>query len=312
MVEIRRVDSVERFLAAAEGFLVAREAEHNLILGICSGLAVPASPDSPTGDATPMFIVVTSGDRVVLAAVRTPPYNLVLSEVDAVDGAAALEALADALTGEDLPGVLGPAEHVGAFAARWCAANGREPRLAMSERIMRLTAVRPPSPTPGHIRRADPADRPLVVAWFEAFGREALPDAPPTDMEALVDRRLAEGGIFVWEHGAPVSMAVAGSRTPNGIRIGPVYSPPEHRGQGYASACVAAVSQTQIDAGRRLICLYTDLANRTSNHIYQEIGFEPVRDVDAWRFEHPPVNSSEFAPEALTRVCIRRSPDRIQ
>lgn len=288
MVKIRRVDSVDGFVAAAGEFLVAREAEHNLILGICSGLQALAAPDGPTGDATPMFIVASSGDRVVLAAVRTPPYNLVLSEVDEAGGAAALEtleALADALTGEHLPGVLGPAEHVGTFAARWCAANGRQPRLAMSERIMRLTAVRPPWPTPGQIRRADPADRPIVVAWFEAFGREALPDASPTDMEALVDRRMADDGVFLWDRGGPVSMTGVGSRTPNGIRIGPVYTPPQHRGHGYASACVAAVSQAQIDAGRHLVCLYTDLANRTSNHIYQEIGFEPVRDVDAWRFE---------------------------
>lgn len=282
MVEIRRVDSVDRFVAAAGAFLVAREAEHNLMLGICSGLQALAADDAPTDDAMPAFFVGSSGDCVVLAAVRTPPYNLVLSEVD---DAAALDALADEMTGDDLPGILGPAEHVGAFAVRWCAANGRAPRLAMSERIFQLTAVRPPTPPPGSIRRAVPADRRLVVAWYEAFGREALPDAPLTDVGALVDRRLAEGGVFLWDRVGPVSMAVAGSRTPNGTRIGPVYTPPAYRGQGYASACVAAVSQAQLDAGRRLVCLYTDLANQTSNHIYQEIGFEPVRDVDAWRFE---------------------------
>ena len=282
MVEIRRVDSVDRFVAAAGAFLVAREAEHNLMLGICSGLQALAADDAPTDDAMPAFVVGSSGDCVVLAAVRTPPYNLVLSEVD---DAAALDALADEMTGDDLPGILGPAEHVGAFAVRWCAANGRAPRLAMSERIFQLTAVRPPTPPPGSIRRAVPADRRLVVAWYEAFGREALPDAPLTDVGALVDRRLAEGGVFLWDRVGPVSMAVAGSRTPNGTRIGPVYTPPAYRGQGYASACVAAVSQAQLDAGRRLVCLYTDLANQTSNHIYQEIGFEPVRDVDAWRFE---------------------------
>lgn len=283
MVEIRQVDSVERFVAAAGAFLVAREAEHNLILGICSGLQALAADAAPTDDTMPAFYVGSSGDRVVLAAVRTPPYNLVLSEVDE---AAGVDALADALAGDDLPGILGPAEHVGAFAVRWCAANGRAPGLAMSERIFQLTVVRPPpTPTPGQIRRAVPADRPLVVAWFEAFGREALPDAPPTDMGALVDRRLAEGGVFLWDRGGPVSLAVAGSRTPNGTRIGPVYTPAAYRRKGYASACVAAVSQAQLDAGRRLVCLYTDLANGTSNHIYQEIGFEPVRDVDAWRFE---------------------------
>ena len=284
MVTIRRVDTVDRFVATAGAFLVAREAEHNLLLGICSGLQALAEGDTPTDDPTPDFLVASSDDRIVLAAVRTPPYNLVLSEVDQED---AVEALADELTGDDLPGILGPAEHAGAFAIRWCAANGRTPRLAMSERIFRLAAVRHPSLPPGRVRHAVPADRALVLAWYEAFGREALPDAPWADVGAQVDRRLTEGVIFLWDRDGAVSMAAVGSHTPNGSRVGPVYTPPEHRRQGYASACVAAVSQAQLDAGRRFVFLFTDLANPTANHIYQEIGYEPVRDVTVWRFEEP-------------------------
>ena len=80
-------------------------------------------------------------------------------------------------------------------------------------------------------------------------------------------------------------MAGVGSQTPNGVRIGPVYTPPEARNRGYASALVAAISQAQLDAGRRFCFLFTDLANPTSNHIYQMIGYEPVRDVDMWRHD---------------------------
>jgi GNAT superfamily N-acetyltransferase len=284
MVEIRRLDSVDRFVAAAGTFLAAREPEHNLLLGICSGLQAVVAGDDPPDGPIPAFLVASSGDRVVLAAVRTPPYNIVLSEVD---DEAAVDALADELAGDNLPGILGPAEYAGAFATRWCAANGRTARLAMSERIFRLSAIRPPPLPPGGIRRAAPLDRPLIISWYEAFSREALPDAPWADVGEQVDRRLAEGGIYLWEHGEPVSMVVAGSRTPNGCRIGPVYTPPVHRRRGYASACVAAVSQAQLDAGRRFVYLFTDLANPTANHIYQAIGFEPVRDVDAWQFEDP-------------------------
>ena len=57
------------------------------------------------------------------------------------------------------------------------------------------------------------------------------------------------------------------------------------RGRGYASALVAAISQAELDAGRRFCFLFTDQANPTANHIYQAIGYEPVRDVDAYRFE---------------------------
>jgi predicted GNAT family acetyltransferase len=284
MVEIRLIDSVDEFLAAAGAFLAAREAEHNLLLGICSGLQRIAAGDAPPDESTPVFVVATSGDRLVLAAIRTPPYNLVLSEVD--DGTA-VDALAEALAGDDLPGVLGPAEHAAAFATRWCLPNGRTPHLAMSERIFRLISVRVPQLPPGRLRPATVVDRPLVVEWYEAFGREALPGAPVANVERQVDRRIAEGGIYMWDRGEPVSMAVVGSHTPNGSRVGPVYTPPERRRQGYASACVAAVSQAQLDAGRRFVFLFTDLANPTANHIYREIGFEPVRDVDSWLFEKP-------------------------
>ena len=69
-----------------------------------------------------------------------------------------------------------------------------------------------------------------------------------------------------------------GGPTPNGIRIGPVYTPPELRGRGYASALTAQVSQLQLDRGKRFCFLYTDLANPTSNAIYRRIGYERVCD----------------------------------
>ena len=81
-----------------------------------------------------------------------------------------------------------------------------------------------------------------------------------------------------------MSLAGAGGLTPNGIRVGPVYTPPELRGRGYASNLVAGVSQLQLDAGRTFVFLFTDLANPTANQIYQEIGYEPVNDVDEYAF----------------------------
>jgi predicted GNAT family acetyltransferase len=79
-------------------------------------------------------------------------------------------------------------------------------------------------------------------------------------------------------------MAGYAGPTPHGIRIGPVYTPPGQRGRGYASACVARLSQDMLDAGRTYCFLYTDLTNPTSNHIYQQIGYEPVCDVAEYRF----------------------------
>ncbi|MEO8228861.1 MAG: GNAT family N-acetyltransferase [Chloroflexota bacterium] len=275
---VEQAATVDAFLDAAGPFLAAREAEHNLILGICSTVQARLAPADEPLD----FLVVRSDGAVVLAAVRTPPWNLVLSEVD---DPTAVVALADALTDRDLPGVLGPTESAGIFAERWTLAAGRTPRLAVSERIFRLTEVRPPAPPPGRLRTARLEDRSLLIAWFKAFEREALPEALPVDIPILVDRRLDQGGMYLWDDGEPVSLAAVGSRTPHGIRVGPVYTPPDRRGRGYASACVASASQAQLDAGLDFVFLFTDLANLTSNHIYQAIGYEPVRDVDSWRFD---------------------------
>ena len=279
-MELRHYAGVDDFVAAAGPFLVAREAEHNLILGICSNLR-----DAPDAyKAPPYLATVTAGDRVVAVALQTPPFQLVLSEID---DPAAIEALAADLVDRDLPGALGPVEHVRAFVDARMAHGGPPGRLKISERIFRLTEVKPPRPTPGHARVAERGDRDLLAGWIAAFMREALGEDDPAGADELIDRWLAGRGrtLHLWEDGRVVSLAGAGSATPNGIRIGPVYTPPEFRNRGYASALVAAVSQAQLDAGRRFCFLFTDQANPTSNHIYQAIGYEPVRDVDAYRFE---------------------------
>ena len=102
-----------------------------------------------------------------------------------------------------------------------------------------------------------------------------------------VDRRL-EGrgaGIAIWEDGESVSCAGFGGETPNGIRIGPVYTPPERRSHGYASALTAELSRQLLAAGRRYCFLYTDLGNRTSNRIYINIGYARVCDAAEYIFE---------------------------
>ena len=95
------------------------------------------------------------------------------------------------------------------------------------------------------------------------------------------------GGVAIWEDGEAVSLSGYGARTPHGIRIGPVYTPPELRGRGYASALVASLTQQLLSGGRDFCFLFTDLANPTSNSIYQRVGYRPVTDIEVWKFEAP-------------------------
>jgi uncharacterized protein len=279
---VERLGDVDAFVARAGELLAAREAEHCLILGIADSLRMGAlSPPEP-----PLFAVVAEADdrRVRAAALRTAPHNLVVSMVDDVD---AVDALATALAGEALPGVSGPTDAAARFAEAWTTATGRRARRTMAERIFRLSMVREPRPAPGRMRLAEPADRDLLLAWLEAFTLEALGVVEPA--AEGVDRWMAGGAgakaLYLWQDGdVPVSLCGAGGRTPHGIRIGPVYTPPAQRGRGYASNLVAHASQAQLDAGRRFVFLFTDLANPTSNKIYQDIGYEPVADWDMFAF----------------------------
>jgi GNAT superfamily N-acetyltransferase len=137
-------------------------------------------------------------------------------------------------------------------------------------------------------RNATEADRALLVHWLDAFGEEALAgvEAPAQDAERGGDARLDDArGFVVWEDERPVSLASWGGRTPNGARIGPVYTPPEHRRRGYGSAVTAAVSAAELAAGPHFCFLYTDLANPTPHMIYADIGHEPFCDPFDYAFE---------------------------
>jgi hypothetical protein len=282
---VHRHATVDEFLAAAGGFLGAREAEHNLLFGISSAIRV--TPEL-FADDPPWFATVTdAGGRVVAATLRTPPYNQVLSSVD---DPAAVDPLVDALRDDPLPGVLGPTEAAARFAVRWTETTGQAAHVQVAERIFRLERVIAPlRPASGSWRLAEPRDRDLLARWLVEFAAEATPDAAPLpDATAAADRWIARRGrvAYLWEDaGEVVSWVGAGGETPHGIRIGPVYTPPPMRARGYASSLTAAASADQLEHGRRFCFLFTDLANPTSNKIYRAIGYEPVCDVDQYRFD---------------------------
>jgi uncharacterized protein len=281
VVEVQRIDDPAAFLDAAGPRLLTDEARHNLILGLAATLR-----DHPAVYPEYRLWLVQDGRQVVGAALRTPPFNVVVAqpESDSVLGA-----LAEAID-DELPGVVGALPEAETFAAAWTAKTASTPRRRMSTRIFALERVRPVSGVAGVMRAAVEKDRPLLVDWLQAFGDEALPEGEARgEAESLVDHRLGaeDAGLVLWEDGGPVSLAGYGGSTPNGIRVGPVYTPPELRGRGYASALVADLSSALLAEGRSFCFLYTDLANPTSNRIYERIGYEAVCDSAAIAFEAP-------------------------
>jgi GNAT superfamily N-acetyltransferase len=283
-MDVIRYGSVAAYLDGAGPFLEAREAEHNLIFGIASQL----QQDPTQYMSSPYLAAVVDGDRVVGAALRTRPWRLVLSVFD-VDAAAVADALVEDLLDDPLPGMVGPTASATAFAGAWTARTGAAAHLTRHERSFQLRHVIPPRPAPGHMLRAQPEHHGILAAWSKAFEDEAHTAPPgPTDHDAVADRWIRGIGRTAWlwiDEGRPVSLTGVGGLTPHGIRVGPVYTPPELRGRGYASNLVAEASQLHLDGGRQFVFLFTDLANPTANKIYQSIGYEPVIDIDEYAFD---------------------------
>jgi predicted GNAT family acetyltransferase len=279
-MEVVRLDDATIFLNEAEPLLLADEARHNLILGIAGTIR-----DAP--DLYPLrhLWLVRDEGEVVAAALRTPPYNVVLARPRS---SASLEALAEAVAGEEIPGVVGTEPEVHEFAEAWSQHSGIAGRVNMRQGVYALDQVELVPTVPGSARVATAADRDLALRWWIAFGEEVLHEGGPgrERAEASLDHKLSSpgNGLLLWEHdGGPVSLAGWGGRTPNGIRVGPVYTPPELRGHGYATALTAELSQRLLDGrlfegGRRFCFLYTDLANPTSNAIYERIGYRRVAE----------------------------------
>lgn len=145
----------------------------------------------------------------------------------------------------------------------------------------------PLRPAVGRLRPADRSERHLLAEWMRAFSEEAGLLGGDRAVE-LVDAQLAHGRLFVWDDHGPVSMAGTAPRVSGVARVGPVYTPPEHRRCGYATSMVAAVSRHALADGADRCMLFTDLANPTSNRIYAEIGYRRVADWEEHEFRLTP------------------------
>lgn len=272
------------FAAAALPWLAREPVVHNVIatlVGTTLDGSRPVRPGEP-----PLWVTVLddAGD-IVGVAVRTPPHKLLLSRMPA----ATARALADRLaaTGIPLPGVSGPVPLPAEFAAHWSADPPGRAERTRGLRMYACDDVRPLPDVPGRARRATGADVPLLVEWAAAFSRDTCtPPAAAPGATALADMagRVGTGRMLLWEDAdGPVSMATWFPPAAGVRRVSYVYTPPAARRRGYASAVTAAATRHAL-ADVRLCMLYTDLANPTSNAIYQRIGYRAVADSEEWTF----------------------------
>lgn len=268
-------DDLADYFAAAGGFLRSRPAANTVPLTVLEALRHRGG--KAFGDAAPRFGWWRHDDGDVSGAfLVTPPYPLWLTPVPTQSMEPLAEILAE--SGTPLAGVNAEPDAAESFAAAWCRQTGAFASTSMRQRLFRLAELVPPAPPPsGHARAPRPVDRDLLVAWFTAFSEEA--GSGDHDHDAAVDDRLSYGGLTLWEaEGQPVSLAGLSRQVAGMTRVGPVYTPPQWRRHGYGAAVTAAVSIRALREGAREVVLFTDLANPTSNALYQRLGYQPVQD----------------------------------
>jgi hypothetical protein len=228
-----------------------------------------------------------AGD-VVGAAMRTAPFAphplfvLPMPEPAAVAVAEALHERGEAIGGVN--GALPVARVLAETSARL---QGRSAAVWEHTRLFELGELVEPPPVPGRLRTATVEDTDLCLGWFHAFAADAAEQAgrghEPGDGEYFTRddmlERITQGRVRLWEvDGEPVHLTGFNAPSFGVARVGPVYTPREHRGRGYAGAGVAAVSRELLGGGAR-VCLFTDQANPTSNRIYQALGYRAVVDM---------------------------------
>ncbi len=271
-MQIESTTDAALFQRRAEDFLSRDPLRHTVITTLLERYVSGAVADAA------LFVSIHADGAVVGAGLRTPgrPFHL----GDMPD--AAIPRLAGFLSEKmpDLPGVMGVPDAALAFSRQWQVVRGKAFRHDGIERLYRLGELRMLA-VPGVARLAVDTDLNLCGRWSEAMRQETGIGMDPGSIAA----RIELGRWWLWTNGGrPVAMAAHQERALGWTRIGPVYTPPEHRSHGYASALTARISEV-VRANGSKVCLFTDLSNPTSNKIYQAIGYEPVRDFANYEFE---------------------------
>jgi len=268
-VTVRLHDSVDEFREFAEPLYRRDPIANTIELTL---LQAGLFPDDS------LLLTVWDDGTAVGAALQTPPYPLACNAIPVhTMNAVATELVAGR---PDLTGVRGGRSSAVTFADAWQAITGREATISTEERLYRLGTLRAPNGVAGAHRDATDDDRTLLVDWVRRFFEDAFGQSHHDGGDEFVDNANQVGHRFVlWEaDGTPVSMAMLRVPAAGVSRIGPVFTPRDQRGHGYGSAVTAAAAQLAHRSGTPDVVLFADLANPTSNAIYQRIGFEAVCD----------------------------------
>ena len=282
-MQINTYNNAQEYYQKVENYLLEDEAAHCLLIGLSKALC----NSQPKHQNFPYLVIVEHNDVIIATAIRTSPQRrLVLSKSTDLEAIKLIAENAIAFENKSLPGTIGLKSEAVTFIRTWHSLTKQDCELAFAMQIHQLETVKPINKASGSFRLAQKSDCTILTDWIAAFEREALGDSEPkSDPRIWFENNLENKSLYVWQDKELVSMAAFGSATPNGVKVNAVYTPPKYRVKGYATSCVAALSQHLLNLGYRYCFLFTDLANPTSNHIYQKIGYQSVCEISNYSFK---------------------------
>ena len=280
-MDLKKFNSAEDFLNSVEAYLRKNEVENNIMLGVCINFKNKKELDKKN-----YFAVVEEQGEIKLAAMMTPPNNLTMY-TEEKNFSEAIKLVADNLIEEgwNVAGVVTSNELSKAFTDLWTSIIGCGIRKGMNMRIYELRQVNETKHNSGKLRVATLEDLSLVQQWTYEMSVAIGEHQSIEHCSELAEKKIKEEYVYLWEHkGKVVSMAAKARPTKTGVVVNLVYTPKENRNNGYASSCVAALSQLLLDSGHSYCSLFTDLSNPISNSIYMKMGYRPICDMDEYKF----------------------------
>ena len=268
MIQLQVYEEVSHFKKEVSPILEMNEQENNLLLGVLQFAE------------NPLFMAVAKqNEKIALILLQAEGQQVIVAKSE-VSGEA-IQEIAKQLTKvyPDIPGLIGEKRVVKQLAEEIAQLEQRKLCIRMNQGVYELKKVKKKWDEHGVFRQVNSDELPSIEKWVYQFCEDVHLPTKEEKAKQTANILVSTNRLFGWEvDGRLVSVAATTRPTKSNITVNFVYTPKDERKKGYASNCVAALSQHMLDRGYKTTTLYTDLANPTSNKIYQEIGYELIME----------------------------------
>ncbi|WP_459500162.1 GNAT family N-acetyltransferase [Bacillus sp. C1] len=268
MIQLQVYEDFSHFKQEVSPILEMNEQENNLLLGVLQFAEKPL-----------FMAVAKQNENIVLILLQTEKKQMIVAKSEV--SKAAIKEIAKQLIKvyPNIRGLIGEKRVVEQLAKEIVQLEQKKFVIHMNQGVYKLKEVKKKSDEQGVFRQINSGELPLIEQWVYQFCKDVHLPTTVEDANQMAHTLVSTDRLFGWEvEGRLVSVAAITRPTKSNITVNFVYTPQTERKKGYASNCVAALSQHMLDRGYNTTTLYTDLANPTSNKIYQEIGYELIME----------------------------------